>query len=71
MSGMTAMVADLKELCEREEPIYVLLAVVLSCVVMMLFLDSWALPFIFLLSIGMAILLLKIEQIRYSEKYPS
>ena len=57
VSGMTAMVADLKELCEREEPIYVLLAVVLSCVVMMLFLDSWALPFIFLLSIGMAILL--------------
>jgi len=57
VSGMTAMVADLKELCEREEPIYVLLAVVLSCVVMMLFLDSWALPVIFLLSIGMAILL--------------
>lgn len=57
VSGMTAMVADLKELCEREEPIYVLLAVVLSCAVMMLFLDSWALPFIFLASIGMAILL--------------
>ena len=57
VSGMTAMVADLKELCEQEEVIYVALAVVLSCVVMMLFLDSWALPVIFLLSIGMAILL--------------
>lgn len=57
VSGMTAMVADLKELCEREEVIYVVLAVVLSCVVMTAFLDSWALPVIFLLSIGMAILL--------------
>ena len=57
VSGMTAMVADLKELCEREEVIYVVLAVVLSCVVMVAFLDSWALPVIFLLSIGMAILL--------------
>ena len=57
VSGMTAMVADLKELCEREEIIYVVLAVVLSCVVMVTFLDSWALPVIFLLSIGMAILL--------------
>ena len=57
VSGMTAMVADLKELCEREEIIYVVLAVVLSAIVMMLFLDSWILPFIFLISIGMAILL--------------
>ena len=57
VSGMTAMVADLKELCEREEIIYVVLAVVLSCVVMTAFLDSWALPVIFLISIGMAILL--------------
>ena len=57
VSGMTAMVADLKELCEREEIIYVILAVVLSSMVMTAFLDSWALPVIFLLSIGMAILL--------------
>ncbi|MCI9253042.1 MAG: MMPL family transporter [Lachnospiraceae bacterium] len=57
VSGMTAMVADLKELCEREEVIYVVLAVVLSSVVMTAFLDSLALPVIFLISIGMAILL--------------
>lgn len=57
VSGMTAMVADLKELCEREEIIYVVLAVILSSVVMTAFLDSFALPVIFLLSIGMAILL--------------
>lgn len=57
VSGMTAMVTDLKNLCEREEIIYVVLAVALSAVVMMLFLDSFILPVIFLLSIGMAILL--------------
>ncbi len=57
VSGMSAMVTDLKDLCEEEEPVYVGLAVVLACVVMMLFMDSWAIPFIFLVSIGMAILL--------------
>ncbi|MCI8994949.1 MAG: MMPL family transporter [Lachnospiraceae bacterium] len=57
VSGMSAMVTDLKDLCEKEEPVYVGLAVVLACVVMMLFMDSWAIPFIFLASIGMAILL--------------
>lgn len=57
VSGMTAMVADLKNLCEREEIIYVVLAIALSAVVMMLFLDSFILPVIFLISIGMAILL--------------
>ena len=40
LSGMTAMVVDLKDLCEREEPIYVAIAVVLALAVMMLFLDS-------------------------------
>ena len=57
VSGMTAMVTDLKNLCEREEIIYVVLAIALSAVVMMLFLDSFILPVIFLISIGMAILL--------------
>ncbi|MBR5348719.1 MAG: MMPL family transporter [Lachnospiraceae bacterium] len=57
VSGMSALVADLKDLCEREEPIYVAIAVVLATIVMMLFLDSWIAPFIFLLSIGMMILL--------------
>ncbi len=57
VSGMSAMVTDLKELCEKEEPVYVALAVVLACVVMMLFMDSWVIPVIFLASIGMAILM--------------
>lgn len=56
VSGLSALVTDLKGLCEHEEPIYVALAVVLACAVMMLFMDSWVIPFIFLMSIGMAIL---------------
>ena len=56
VSGMSAMVTDLKNLCEQEEPIYVAIAVVLAVVVMMLFMDSFLIPIIFLVSIGMAIL---------------
>lgn len=55
VSGMTAMVLDLKNLCETEESKYILVAVLLSLAVMML-LDSFVVPFIFLVSIGMAIL---------------
>ena len=55
ISGMSAMVTDLKELCEKEEPVYVAIAVVLSCLVMMIFMDSYLIPFIFLANIGMAI----------------
>ena len=57
VSGMTALVVDLKDLCEQEEPIYVGLAVLLACVAMFLFLDGWLIPVVFLLSIGAMILL--------------
>ncbi|MDD7412263.1 MAG: MMPL family transporter, partial [bacterium] len=57
VSGMSALVTDLKDLCEREEPIYVALAVVCACAAMMIFLDGWLVPFVFLASIGMAILI--------------
>ena len=57
VSGMTALVVDLKDLCEQEEPIYVGLAVLLACVAMFLFLDGWLIPIVFLLSIGAMILL--------------
>ena len=57
VSGMSALVTDLKDLCEKEEPIYVGLAVLLACAAMLLLLDSWLVPFVFLLSIGMMILL--------------
>ena len=57
LSGMSALVTDLKDLCEKEEPIYVGIAVLLACVAMLVFLDSWLVPFVFLASIGMMILL--------------
>ena len=56
VSGISAMVTDLKELCEREESIYVAIAVVLAVVAMLLFMDNWIIPFVFLASIGIAIL---------------
>ena len=55
VSGMSALVTDLKDLCEREEPIYVGIAVALACAAMMIFLDSWLVPFVFLANIGMTI----------------
>ena len=57
VSGMSALVTDLKDLCEKEDPIYVGIAVLLACVAMLVFLDSWLVPFVFLASIGMMILL--------------
>lgn len=56
VSGLSAMVIDLKNLCEEEEPKYVAVAVVLSLIAMMLLLDSYVAPIIFLASIGIAIL---------------
>ena len=57
VAGMSALVTDLKDLCEKEEPIYVGIAVALACAAMLVFLDSWLVPFVFLGSIGMMILL--------------
>lgn len=56
VSGISAMVTDLRELCEREETLYVAIAVVLAVIAMMVFLDNWIIPFVFLASIGVAIL---------------
>ncbi len=56
VSGMSALVTDLKALCEKEEPVYVGIAVVLAALSMMIFLDGWLVPFVFLASIGVAIL---------------
>lgn len=57
VSGMSALVTDLKDLCEEEEPIYVGLAVLFACLAMIVLLDGWLVPFVFLASIGMMILL--------------
>lgn len=55
ISGMSAMVTDLKNLAEREEPIYVAIAVLCALIVLLVLTDSWLVPFIFLTSIGIAI----------------
>jgi predicted RND superfamily exporter protein len=55
ISGMSAVVTDTKNLSERETPIYVCIAVALSTVVLALTMDSFLIPVLFLLSIGMAI----------------
>lgn len=57
VSGMSALVADLKELVENEQYIYVTIAVALAILAMLIFLDNWLIPFIFIVSIGMMILL--------------
>lgn len=56
VTGMSALVTDLKDLCEKEEAIYVGIAVACCLVVMMILLDSFVAPILFLVSIGMAIL---------------
>jgi len=57
VTGLSALVTDLKDLCERQEPIYVAIAVILACAAMILLLDGWLVPFVFLASIGMMIML--------------
>ncbi|MEG0805646.1 MAG: MMPL family transporter [Lachnospiraceae bacterium] len=56
ISGMSAVVTDTKDLSEREAPIYVLIAVLCSVAVLCLTMDSFLIPFLFLLSIGFAII---------------
>lgn len=57
VSGISAMVTDLRNLCEMQESIYVGIAVILAVAAMMIFMDNWIIPFVFLASIGMAILM--------------
>lgn len=56
VSGMTPVVVDTQDLADKEAPIYILLAVILSVIVLSLSMDSFIVPFLFLASIGMAIL---------------
>lgn len=55
LSGMSAIVMDTKNLAEKETPLYVLIAVVLAVIVLGLTMDSYFIPLLFMLSIGMAI----------------
>ncbi len=56
VSGISALVTDLKNLAEREEPVYVGIAVLCALGAMLLLTDSWLVPFVFLAGIGMTIL---------------
>ena len=55
VSGMSAIVTDTRNLAESEVAVYVLIAVVLSCIVLALTMESYLIPFLFLISIGIAI----------------
>lgn len=55
LNGMSAVVTDIKKICNSEAIIYVVIAVILSVLVLGLTMDSFLIPGIFLLSIGMEI----------------
>ncbi|MCM1103383.1 MAG: MMPL family transporter [Clostridium sp.] len=55
ISGMSAVVTDIKNLSDKEVPVYVVIAVILALIVLSLTMDSFLIPLFFLLSIGMAI----------------
>lgn len=56
LSGMSAVVTDTKNLAEEEVVIYVVIAVLLLTVVLMVSMESWLIPFLFLGGIGIAII---------------
>lgn len=55
VSGMSALVTDTRDLSNQETPIYVLIAVALSLLVLCISMEYFLVPFLFLISIGMAI----------------
>ena len=56
LSSMSAIVTDTKNLVEQEMPVYVIIAALLCCLVLAVTMDSFMIPVLFMLSIGMAIL---------------
>ncbi len=55
LSSMSAVAADTRDLVNQELPLYILVAVVLSCLVLAVTMDSWMAPVLFLANIGLAI----------------
>ncbi len=55
LSGMSVIIKDTKDLADHEIPIYVSLAVILSLIAMMLSIESWVLPFLFMFDIFLAV----------------
>lgn len=56
LSGVAGVIKDTKDLADKETPIYVLIAVILSIIVLSLTMESFIIPIIFMLSIGVAII---------------
>lgn len=56
LSGMSAVLVDTEDLADEEAPVYVTMAVILSAVALSLSMDSWLVPFVFLVSIGIPIM---------------
>lgn len=56
LSGMSAVVTDTKNLAEKETPVYVLIAVILAVLVLAITMNSFFVPLLFMLSIGIAII---------------
>ena len=56
VAGMASLVTDLKHIAQREEPIYVLVAIIGSIIALLLLTDTFLAPIVFLISIGIAIL---------------
>lgn len=55
LSGVSIFLKDTKDLVESEMPLYTVLAVVFSILAMMLTMESFVLPFVFILGIGFAV----------------
>lgn len=55
VSGMSSVVEDIKDLTMQEAPMYVVIAVILTSIILALTMDSFLIPLFFMLSVGMAI----------------
>ena len=56
LSGMAGVIKDTKDLANKETPIYVLIAVIVSIIILSLTMESFVIPIIFMLCIGIAVL---------------
>jgi len=56
VSGMSSVVEDIKDLTMQEAPMYVVIAVILTSIILALTMDSFLIPLFFTLSVGMAII---------------
>ena len=55
LSGIGGVIKDTKDLADKETPIYILIAVILSVIILSLTMESFVIPIIFMLSIGIAV----------------